>query len=70
MTHLPTGVVTLLFTDIEGSTRLLADLRTDYVEALAHHRETIRSACHRHDGVIVDSQGDSMLLAFGRPAWV
>lgn len=66
--ELPTGVVTLLFTDIETSTQLLAELRTAYVEVLAHHREVLRAACERHDGVVVDSQGDAMLMAFGHPA--
>ena len=39
---LPTGVVTLLFTDIEGSTRLLSELRGAHVDALAQHRRLIR----------------------------
>ncbi len=64
---LPTGVVTLLFTDIEGSTRLLSELRGGYVDALAQHRRLIREAAAGHGGVEVDSQGDAFLLAFDRP---
>ncbi|MEX1345305.1 MAG: hypothetical protein AB1Z63_11585 [Candidatus Limnocylindrales bacterium] len=40
--ELPSGVVTLLFTDIEGSTRLLSELRSGYIDALAEHRRIIR----------------------------
>jgi len=64
---LPTGVVTLLFTDIEGSTRLLTDLRADHVEALEGHRQTLQSVFAQYDGVVVDSQGDAMLMACARP---
>jgi class 3 adenylate cyclase len=45
---LPTGVVTLVFTDIEGSTRLLAELRGGYIDALAEHRRVIREAVAPH----------------------
>ena len=65
---LPTGVVTLLFTDIEGSTRLLSELRGRYVDALAEHRRLIREALQAHGGVEVDTQGDSFLIAFPRPS--
>ena len=65
--ELPTGVVTLLFTDIEGSTQLLSTLRADYVNVLAAHREVLGASCERHGGVVVDSQGDAMLMAFARP---
>jgi class 3 adenylate cyclase len=64
---LPTGVVTLLFTDIEGSTRLLSELRGGYVDALAQHRRLIREVAARHGGIEADSQGDAFLLAFDRP---
>src|SRR3989304_1486648 len=47
---LPTGVVTLLFTDIEGSTRLLRDLGDAYDEALAGHRRIVRGAVPPHGG--------------------
>ena len=62
---LPTGTVTFLFTDVEGSTRLLHELGTEsYAEALAEHRRVIREACARHGGVEVDTQGDAFFLAF------
>ena len=54
---LPTGTVTFLFTDVEGSTRLLHELGEEaYAEALAGHRRVIREACAAHDGVEVDTQ--------------
>ena len=62
---LPIGTVTFLFTDIEGSTRLLHELGVDgYAEALAEHRRVIREACARHDGVEVDTQGDAFFVTF------
>jgi predicted ATPase/class 3 adenylate cyclase len=62
---LPSGTVTFLFTDIEGSTRLLHSLGADaYADALAEHRLVIREACARHDGVEVDTQGDAFFVAF------
>jgi predicted ATPase/class 3 adenylate cyclase len=62
---LPPGTVTFLFTDVEGSTRLLHSLGAQaYAEALAEHRRAIRDACARHDGVEVDTQGDAFFVAF------
>ncbi|MGH2747396.1 MAG: ATP-binding protein, partial [Actinomycetota bacterium] len=62
---LPTGRVTLLFTDVEGSTKLLHDLGPDeYAAALAEHRRALREAFTRHGGVEVDSQGDAFFFAF------
>ena len=62
---LPTGTVTFLFTDIEGSTRLLQQLgAAAYAEALAEHRRIVREAFLRHDGVEVDTQGDAFFVAF------
>src|SRR6185436_5913038 len=61
---LPSGTVTLLFTDIEGSTRLLDALGPAYSEALAEHRQHIRAAVAGHGGVEVDTQGDAFLCAF------
>jgi class 3 adenylate cyclase len=50
--QLPTGTVTLLFTDIEGSTRLLHELgAADYAEALADHRRILRDVVAAHGGV-------------------
>ena len=63
--ELPTGTVTLLFTDVEGSTRLLIDLGAErYADALAEHRRVIREACGRRGGVEVDTQGDAFFFAF------
>src|SRR3954453_2557240 len=61
---LPTGVVTLLFTDVEGSTRLLHSLGDGYGEALQEHRRRLRAAFAEHDGVEVDTQGDAFFIAF------
>ncbi len=68
-TDLPRGAVTLLFTDIEGSTRLLHELGPNaYADALAEHRRVIRAACEAHRGVEVDTQGDAFFLAFEAPS--
>ncbi len=62
---LPSGTVTFLFTDIDGSTRLLHELGAEvYAEALAEHRQVIRDACSRQDGIEVDTQGDAFFFAF------
>jgi len=66
MRPLPTGTVTFLFTDIEGSTRLLHELGDAYAEALAEHRRLLREAFTRHGGVEVDTQGDAFFVAFAR----
>src|SRR6266508_5158408 len=63
---LPTGVVTLLFTDVEGSTRLLQELGDDYGEALHEHRRRLRAVFADHEGVEVDTQGDAFFVAFAR----
>ena len=65
MRDLPRGTVTFLFTDIEGSTRLLQSLgRERYVASLEAHRKLLRNAVALHDGVEVDTQGDSFFFAF------
>jgi predicted ATPase len=62
---LPSGTVTFLFTDVEGSTRLLHELGAErYAEALAEHRRVIREACSSQGGVEVDTQGDAFFFAF------
>jgi predicted ATPase/class 3 adenylate cyclase len=61
---LPVGVVTFVFTDIEGSTKLLQRTGTAYVELLAAHRRLIRSSFTSHGGQEVDTQGDSFFYAF------
>ncbi len=68
MSELPTGTVTFLFTDIEGSTRLLRELGGGYADALAEHRRVLREAFARHGGVEVDTQGDAFFVAFERAA--
>jgi predicted ATPase/class 3 adenylate cyclase len=63
--ELPSGTVTFLFTDIEGSTRLLHTLGPDaYADALAEHRRVLRDAFAAHGGVEVDTQGDAFFVAF------
>lgn len=66
MTELPRGTVTFLFTDIEGSTRLLKELGRNYSHALAEHQRILRAAFAAHGGREVDSQGDSFFVAFNR----
>jgi len=62
---LPTGTVTFLFTDVEGSTKLLHELGAEgYAEALAEHRGVIRDTCASEGGVEVDTQGDAFFFAF------
>src|SRR4051812_1260998 len=64
MTDLPRGAVTFLFTDIEGSTRLVKQLRDDYGEVLAAHQKLLREAFARHGGHEIDTQGDAFFVAF------
>ena len=64
MSRLPTGTVTFLFTDIEGSTRLLQRLGEDYARVLGEHQALLRAAFDAHGGVEVDTQGDSFFVAF------
>jgi predicted ATPase/class 3 adenylate cyclase len=66
-TDLPTGTVTMLFTDIEGSTRLLRQLgASDYAQLLAEHHRLMRSAIAACDGAAVKTEGDSFFAVFGR----
>src|SRR6516165_10767669 len=67
MSALPAGQVTFLFTDIEGSTRLLRALGGRYAGAVTDHRRLLREAFARHRGVEVDTQGDSFFVAFSDP---
>ena len=63
--ELPSGTVTFLFTDVEGSTKLLHELGADaYAGALAEHRRVIREAAASNGGVEVDTQGDAFFIAF------
>jgi class 3 adenylate cyclase len=62
---LPSGTVTFLFTDVEGSTKLLHELGpASYAAALAEHRRIVRQAVDAHGGVEVDTQGDAFFVAF------
>jgi len=62
---LPAGTVTFLFTDVEGSTKLLHELGAEtYGEKLAEHRRVVREACTARGGVEVDTQGDAFFVAF------
>ncbi len=66
MPDLPMGTVTLLFTDIEGSTRLLRQLGDGYVNVLAQCRRLLRTAFQTYNGYEVDTQGDAFFVAFAR----
>jgi predicted ATPase/class 3 adenylate cyclase len=63
---LPGGTVTFLFTDVEGSTRLLHEYGGRYAELLTEHRRALRGAFARYGGVEVDTQGDAFFVAFAR----
>jgi len=65
-TSLPQGTVTFLFTDIEGSTRLLQELGDDYADVLADHRRRLREEFARHGGVEVGAEGDAFFVAFAK----
>ena len=67
MTNLPTGTVTFLFTDIEGSTRLLEARPEAYRAALAWHDAIIRGAVAAHGGIIFQTRGDGLCAAFASP---
>jgi predicted ATPase len=62
--ELPSGEVTFLFTDIEGSTRLLHQIGDGYIDVLSEHRRVLRDAFLAHGGVEVDTQGDAFFVAF------
>ena len=66
MTTLPSGTVTFVFSDIEGSTGLLKRLGERYAELIAEHRRIVREAFSAHGGVEIDMQGDSFFFAFAR----
>src|SRR6187431_1780527 len=62
---LPLGTVTFLFTDIEGSTRLLSSLGDRYPALLATHNELLRDSIARHAGIEVNTEGDAFFAVFG-----
>ena len=66
MAAYPTGTVTFLFTDIEGSTRLLQELGDRYATVVADHRRILREAFGSTDGREVDTQGDAFFYSFRR----
>ncbi len=66
MTSLPTGTVTFLLTDLEGSTGLLRYLRARYPEVLAEYRRLLRRASQERSGQEVDAQGDALFVVFSR----
>jgi class 3 adenylate cyclase len=66
MTTLHGGTVTFVFTDIEGSTKLLERLGDRYAEALAEHRRILRDAFGPRGGREIDTQGDAFFYAFER----
>lgn len=63
---LPAGTVTFLFTDVEGSTRLLKRLGSEYGGVLARHHDLVREGVGRHGGHEVDTQGEAFFVAFPR----
>jgi class 3 adenylate cyclase len=66
MKALPSGTVTFVFSDIEGSTGLLKRLGERYAELIGEHRRIVRETFGAHDGVEIDTQGDSFFYAFAR----
>ena len=64
LSDLPTGTVTFLFTDIEGSTRLVQGLGDAYPPLLEQHHDIVRSAVEANDGLVVSTEGDSFFAVF------
>jgi class 3 adenylate cyclase len=60
------GTVTFVFTDIEGSTRLVRHFKDRWPEVRSRHRQIVRAAFEAHDGDEIDTQGDSFFYVFGR----
>ncbi len=66
MTTLPTGTVTFLIADLEGSTRLVRELADDYGEIITQVRRIIREAAASHEGIEVDATGDEVCTVYAR----
>jgi class 3 adenylate cyclase len=66
MAELPSGTVTFLFSDIEGSTRMLTRLRGRYAEVLAEHQRVLRASFDAYHGREVHTEGDAFFVAFAR----
>lgn len=67
MSSIPVGTATFLFTDIDGSTRLLSELGASYRDLLARHYALLRQALEEHHGVEVNTEGDALFAAFESP---
>ena len=63
---LPAGTVTFLFSDIEGSTKLLHQLGEGYVTLLADHHRLLREVFAKFNGREVDTEGDAFFVSFPR----
>jgi len=68
MSSIPTGTVTFMFTDIEGSTRLVQDLGGRWPELLEVHNELAREALASHNGVLIRTEGDAVFATFEQAA--
>jgi class 3 adenylate cyclase len=66
MSRLPSGTVTFLLTDVEGSTELLQRLGPAYPGELAAHRTIVRGSVERSGGEVVDQRGEEAFAAHGR----
>jgi class 3 adenylate cyclase len=66
VSNLPGGTVTFVFTDIEGSTRLLQELGDDFADVAREHRRIVRDAFGGRGGTEIDTQGDSFFFSFPR----
>ena len=64
MPDLPNGTVTLVFTDVEGSTQLVQRLGDHYAHVLDDHRRLFRAAVDRGNGLVVDQRGDEFFVVF------
>ena len=67
--RVPTGTVTFLFTDMEGSTRRWEDDPDVMQEALARHDTIVRAAVDAHDGYVFATGGDGFAVAFALLPW-
>src|SRR5690242_15719735 len=68
MGELPTGTITMLFSDVEGSTALLRRLGDGYADALSAHRALLRAAFADYGGQEMGTEGDSFFVVFGSAA--
>jgi predicted ATPase/class 3 adenylate cyclase len=66
--QLPRGIITFLFTDIEGSTQLLQAIGPRYGDVLGEHHRLMREAVAKHEGIEISTEGDAFFVAFTSPA--